>query len=131
MSINFKKIIHANNINEVKQKVVDLLQTEGFGILTEINFSQKLQEKIGVTIPESLILGACNPKLAYEVYQIETDFLSLVPCNVVIRALDTNHTYSIEMIKPTSMIEVLHNPQIDKLAHDMDQVMQKLLDTLN
>ena len=49
-------------------KVTSQLQRAGFGILTNINFSSKLKEKIGLDIPETVILGACTPKLAYQIY---------------------------------------------------------------
>ncbi len=75
MTINFKHKVAAKNIDEVKIKVIEQFKTIGFGILTEINFSQKLKEKLDATIPDTVILGACNPRLAYEVYQKNTDFL--------------------------------------------------------
>lgn len=130
MTINFKREISANDINEVKTKVIDQFKTLGFGILTEIDFSQKLKEKIDVDIPKTIILGACNPKLAYEVYQKNTDFLSLIPCNIVIRKVGQN-VYSIEVIKPSEMISNLKNQEINKLATEMDHDIETLITGIN
>lgn len=126
MTINFKHKVSAKNIEEVKIKVIEQFKTLGFGMLTEINFSQKLKEKLDVTIPETLILGACNPKLAYEVYQKSTDFLSLVPCNIVIRNIDHN-IYSVEVIKPSDMVKVLDDKEINQMSIDIDQDIEKLI----
>ncbi|MCX8514140.1 MAG: hypothetical protein RL017_246 [Pseudomonadota bacterium] len=130
MIINFKHKIKAATINDVIDKVTQQLQKAGFGVLTNINFANKLKEKIGVDIPPTVVLGACNPKLAFEVYQETTDFLSLIPCNVVIRHLDKDN-YAIEMIKPSVMIKALENPKISAMAIDMDNQMQELLSTIN
>lgn len=126
MTINFKHKVSAKNIDEVKVKVIEQFKMLGFGVLTEINFSQKLKEKLDVNIPETLILGACNPKLAYEVYQKNTDFLSLVPCNIVIRNIEQN-IYSVEVIKPSEMAKSLNDQEITKMSRDMDQDIEKLV----
>jgi len=130
MSINFKHSIQADNISEVIDKITNQLQKAGFGVLTNINFSSKLKEKIGVEIPETVVLGACNPKLAYEVYQENTDFLSLIPCNIVIRHLSENN-YAIEMIKPSEMVKSLMNSKVSAMAASMDEEMHRLLEAIN
>lgn len=127
MAINFKHVITANNIDEVINKVTNKFKQSGFGILTTIDFSEKLKEKLNINIPPTVILGACNPELAYQMYQLNTDFLSLLPCNIAIREL--SHTqYSIEVIKPSQMVKPLENNVISKMATDMDN---KILDLLN
>lgn len=130
MSINFKHSIQANNISDVIDKVTNQFQKAGFGVLTNINFSNKIKEKIGVDIPETIILGVCSPKLAYESYLQNTDFLSLIPCNIVIRYLSENN-YAIEMIKPSEMVKPLMNAKVSALAVNMDQEMYHLLSSIS
>jgi uncharacterized protein (DUF302 family) len=64
------------------------------------------------------------------VYQETTDFLSLIPCNVVIRHLGENN-YAIEMIKPSAMMQSLENSKISAMASSMDQQMQQLLNSID
>ena len=52
----------ALGFDDAVERTRELLQTEGFGVLTEIDMKAKLKEKIGADIQRYLILGACNPR---------------------------------------------------------------------
>ncbi len=51
-----------------------------------------MKTKLDVDMPPYLILGACNPPLAHQAIGIDASIGLLLPCNVVIRALDERRT---------------------------------------
>lgn len=58
---------------ETVPRVIEALKKEGFGVLTEINVKETLQKKLGREFPKYIILGGCNPELAYQALTAETE----------------------------------------------------------
>jgi uncharacterized protein (DUF302 family) len=92
--------------DSLSPKVEEALKQAGFGVLTRIDFDQKIQEKLGEKIPRTIILGACNPKLAYEAFRQTTDVALLIPCNVVLRESAPGKVM-VEAMRPSQMLELL------------------------
>jgi uncharacterized protein (DUF302 family) len=93
----------------------DALAVQGFGVLTEIDMQATLKAKLGVDIAPQVILGACRPPLAHAALQAEPSIGLLLPCNVVVRAVDDDHT-RVETIDPAIMVSVTGNPDLQAVA---------------
>jgi uncharacterized protein (DUF302 family) len=107
--------------------VTDALKGEGFGILTRIDLHSKIHEKLGKDLRPTIILGACNPQLAYEAYQRNPDVASLLPCNAVIRDIGSGKI-SIELAKPSSLMEMLGDRELVALAKSADDKLRNALE---
>lgn len=124
-AINFKRVV-SGNIDKIISGLTDVLKEEGFGILTRIDLHSKIKEKLDKNISPMIILGACNPELAYEALQVNTDVASLLPCNAVIREIGPNR-YSVELVRPSFMMEMFANDQLNRLAESADARLHRAL----
>jgi uncharacterized protein (DUF302 family) len=77
---------------EAIPKVTEALKKEGFGILTEINVKETLKKKLDKDFKKYMILGACNPPLAFQALSAETEMGLLLPCNVIVYESGPNQT---------------------------------------
>lgn len=126
-SINFKREMQAT-VDEAIERITQALKQEGFGILTRIDMHAKFKEKLGKEVPAVVILGACNPQLAFEAYTRATDVTSLLPCNAVVRDLGQGRV-SVELAKPTALMEVLGDAALVELAQVADQKLKNALES--
>ena len=123
--INFKREI-ADTVDHAIERVTKALGEQGFGILTRIDMHSKIKEKTGKQIVPTVILGACNPNLAYEAYTANSDVASLLPCNAVIREIAPG-TISVELVAPTAMMRILGDASLVELAREADERIQRAL----
>ena len=109
-----------------EQKVRQELQKEGFGILSEIDVTAKFREKLGKEFRRYVILGACNPALAWEAFARELDIGTLLPCNVVIYASDDGTT-TVMIMDPVAALSLIGNPEITGLAGMVKEKLTRVL----
>ena len=109
--------------DEVITRTKAALKAEGFGVLTEINVQETLKTKIGVDFPKYVILGACNPALAYEALLLENKVGTMLPCNVVVRDAGDGQT-EVAAIDPVASMQAIDNAALKQAA----QVVRSKLD---
>jgi uncharacterized protein (DUF302 family) len=107
----------------------DALSDQGFGILTEIDLSATLKEKLDADIAPQVILGACRPPLAQAALEAEPSIGLLLPCNVVVRALD-EHLTLVEAMDPDIMVTLTANDSLSVVAADARKRLTTALATL-
>ena len=107
----------------------DALAEQGFGVLTEIDMAATMKAQLDVDLPPQVILGACNPPLAYRALQAEPSIGLLLPCNVVVRAVDANHAV-VETLDPKVMVTVTGNAALAETAADAATRLAAVLETL-
>ncbi|HEX8986315.1 MAG TPA: DUF302 domain-containing protein [Rhodocyclaceae bacterium] len=124
-SINFKREI-ADTFDRAIERAAKALAAEGFGVLTRIDMHAKIKEKTGKDIVPTVILGACNPNLAFEAYSTNSDVASLLPCNAVVRETAPGRV-SLEFVAPTAMMRILGDARLTELAREADARVERAL----
>lgn len=115
--------------NEAEKKVREELLKEGFGILTEIDVKKKFAEKLQKEFRNYIILGACNPSLAYEALGREIDLGTLLPCNVVVYTRDDGKT-AVMIMDPVAALGMVGNPEMTELAKEVAAKLKRVLAVL-
>lgn len=106
------------------------LAEQGFGVLTEIDIAATMKAKLDLELAPHLILGACNPLLASQALAAEPTVGVLLPCNVVVRALDAEHTV-VEAMDPAIMSQLSDNPTLADVAGQARALLTDALRTLS
>jgi uncharacterized protein (DUF302 family) len=114
--------------DETVTRVRALLQSEGFGVLTEIDVRKTIKEKLGEDFRRYVILGACNPQLAHRAFQAELEIGLLLPCNVIVYE-DGDHSV-VSVMDPLAALRMTGNETLQPVAEEarvrLDRVVQKL-----
>ena len=106
-------------------KVRELLSNEGFGVITEIDVRQTMQQKLGVDFRNYLILGACNPPLAHRALETEDKIGVLLPCNVVIQ--DTLDGVEVAAMDPVAAMGAIENESLTGVAAEVKSRLDRVI----
>jgi uncharacterized protein (DUF302 family) len=115
--------------DEVLARVPELLATEGFGVLTEIDVKATLEKKIDVDFRPYTILGACNPPLAHRALSHDLDVGVLLPCNVLVYQ-DDDGGVVVSAMDPEAAIGAFGGDELKALAREVRDRLSRVLDKL-
>jgi uncharacterized protein (DUF302 family) len=119
----------AEPYDTILDRVREALGEQGFGVLTEIDVQATLKKKLDVDVPPQTILGACRPALAHAALQVEPSLGLLLPCNVVVRAVDDAKTV-VEAVDPQTMVALTANPSLQEISDEAAERLRQALDSL-
>jgi uncharacterized protein (DUF302 family) len=114
------KIQAQGQLDNVYNKVSEALKVEGFGILTRIDFHDKIQEKLGKAIPKTIILGSCHPGLAFDAFMINPGVANLMPCNVVLQEVSKDQ-WTVEFALAEPILSILNDSKLQEFAKGVDK----------
>lgn len=117
--------------DDAVEKTREVLKTEGFGVLSEIRLDEKLKEKLGVDFRRYIILGACNPSLAFKTLQEDINVGLLLPCNVVVYEADDKNKSVVAAVDAKAMLSVVgENAEIEKTAADVNERLRRAVESI-
>ena len=107
------------------------LAREGFGVLSEIDVAATLKQKLDVDFPPYVILGACNPPLAYRALTAEREIGLLLPCNVVVHADGDGSRSTISIMDPEAALSLTGNDAIAPVAVEVSERLRRVIGALD
>ncbi|MVU78021.1 DUF302 domain-containing protein [Nocardia sp. ET3-3] len=116
MALALSTTLHTDFADAV-ERTRKALSDQGFGVLTEIDVTATLRQKLGAEMEDYLILGACNPPLAHAALGVDRQIGLLLPCNVVVRKDPSNDdAVLVEAMNPELMVQVAGDPALKEVA---------------
>ena len=113
-------------IEEAISSLEESLKEEKFGVLWQFDIKEKLQEK-GLDFDQSYrVLEVCNPNEAQRVLSQNKMVGYFLPCKIVV--YDDNGRTKIGMPRPTSLIEMVKDDLLEKLANDIENRLIACID---
>lgn len=100
-------------------RIRETLKEQGFGILTEIDVKQTLKAKLDKDFTKYIILGACNPPLAYRALSEELNIGLLLPCNVDVYEHPENGRTVVSAVNPEVLVQVTGRQELAPIAEEV------------
>jgi uncharacterized protein (DUF302 family) len=112
------------------EQTVAALKEQGFGVLTEIDVKATLAQKLDVEFQRYVILGACNPPLAFQALSTDRTVGLMLPCNVVVYE-NSDGTSTVSALNPMTAMGVVGNPALEEMANTATSKLHTAIERLS
>ncbi len=118
-----------SSFEDALAKTKQALVEKGFGVISEIDLKEKFKEKLNIEFREYRILGACNPKMAYQAIEQEDKIGVLLPCNVVVQErLDGK--IEVSAVNPMETMSAVQNSNLELIAKEVSSKLNEAINSL-
>jgi uncharacterized protein (DUF302 family) len=111
---------------EAIEKATAALKTEGFGVLTTIDVKQTIKQKLDKDFRKYVILGACNPPIAYQALSAEIEIGLLLPCNLVVYETGPGRS-AVAAVAPLVTLARAGNEALAPLGVEVDSKLRRVM----
>ncbi|MBC8375295.1 MAG: DUF302 domain-containing protein [FCB group bacterium] len=129
MSYYTSTILSETTFEAALETITAELAKEGFGIISEIDVSGTLKNKIDVDLKRYTILGACNPGYAHHAIQTEDKIGVFLPCNVVVIEQSPG-TVEVAAVDPVASMISVENSELTEMSMEVQDKLQKVIQSL-
>ena len=121
MNIVYEKST-GKNLTDAIGSLTSNLKENGFGVLWQLNFKDKLREKGLELRDDFVVLEVCNPKQAKEVLDQNIHIGYVLPCKMVVRS-ENDKTY-IGMASPEVLLGLFESPELAEAAKKVGEALR-------
>ncbi|MEE9388317.1 MAG: DUF302 domain-containing protein [Paracoccaceae bacterium] len=125
MPYTIDRIITDADFDTVDARTRAALADQGFGVLTEIDVKATMKKKIDKDMPPYRILGACNPNMAWDAIAMEPRVGAMLPCNVILRAVDGG--VEVSAVDPQASMMGIDNAELVAVAGQVRTMLQAVI----
>jgi uncharacterized protein (DUF302 family) len=114
---------------EAVEKTTAALKAEGFGVLTSIDVKQTIRQKLAKDFRKYVILGACNPPIAYRALTAETEIGLLLPCNLIVYETEPGQSV-VAAVAPLVTMGRVENKALEPMGTEVDAKLRRVMASL-
>jgi len=129
MSYYISTTVNGISFEKAIVKVTEHLKTEGFGVLTTIDFKATMKKKLDVDFYNYTILGACNPKFAHKAVLAENKIGTMLPCNVIVQEREEGKI-EVSAVDPMASMQAVKNNDLGDVAIEVRSKLEKVIKSL-
>lgn len=122
----FDKQLTGTTFEAAVARTKEVLAANGFGILTEIDVRKTMKEKLDADMPGYVILGACNPKMAFEALKLDPRVGAMLPCNVIVREQEGG-AVEVSAIDPVASMQAIENDELHAVAGKVQTMLSDVV----
>jgi uncharacterized protein (DUF302 family) len=128
MTYTINRTFEGVSFKDIDTRTRAALADNGFGVLTEIDVQATMKKKLGIEMRPYLILGACNPKMAYEAIGMEPRVGAMLPCNVILR--EVGGGIEVSAVNPMASMQAIDNPHLHAVAGKVRDLLAKAVEAI-
>jgi len=128
MNYTINRTFEGVSFEDIDARTRAALADNGFGVLTEIDVKATMKEKLDAEMPPYRILGACNPKMAFQAIGIEPRVGAMLPCNVILREVDSG--VEVSAIDPVASMQAIENAELTAVAGEVRDLLAKAVEEI-
>ncbi len=128
MTYTIDRVIEGADIDDIDQRTRAALAERGFGVLTEIDVQATMKKKLDADMKPYRILGACNPGMAKQAIEMEPNIGAMLPCNVILRAVDD--AIQVSAVDPVASMLAIDNSELKGVANQVRSMLAEVVDAI-
>ena len=129
MSYEFNTTLQSG-FEEAIERVRAVLMEEHLGVVSEVNVQAIFKAKMDKNIPPYRIFGACNPKLASQILEVEPNAGTLLPCNFIMYETTPGNVV-VSFMDPVTVLGLAQSDAAQEVGKVAKEKLLRVIDKLS